>query len=404
MKDELIYCHECGCEIEEGSEYQDSYGNLICGDCFDEGYMYCEYCDDVIPQDDAIRINNGDFYVCESCADNHYYRCDSCDRYFSDRYIYIRDINICDRCIEDYYVCDDCGEFVYRYNVHFMDDGAYCDACAPEHAHYGLIRESYYKPDEPIFLGNHAMGYYGIELEIDGGHNRYDCAREMMDLYDDRIYCKYDGSLNCGFEIVTHPATLNYHIQDMEWDKIIDIALKYGFRSHDTRTCGLHIHASRTLFGRYEMIQDLNIAKCILLIENNFNSIILPFSRRTSDLMHEWSRRPRACINDCDSELIAINKAKGTKDDGRYQAVNLMNSKTVEFRFFRGTLNLETLFAALQFIDFIIEYSSNNNLKDVCIKDFRDVLQQQATGYLKDYLIKRNIIKSNESEGCIECV
>ena len=210
--------------------------------------------------------------------------------------------------------------------------------------------------------------------------------------------------MNCGFEIVTHPATLDYHINDMGWDKIIDIALKYGFRSHDTTTCGLHIHASRSLFGRYEMIQDLNIAKCILLIENNFNSIILPFSRRTSDLMHEWSRRPRACINDCDSELTAINKAKETKDDGRYQAVNLMNSKTVEFRFFRGTLNLETLFAALQFIDFIIEYVSNNNLKDVCIKNFRDVLQQQATGYLKDYLIKRNIIKNNESEECVECV
>ena len=36
MKEELIYCYDCGCEIEEGSEYQDPYGNSICEDCFDE--------------------------------------------------------------------------------------------------------------------------------------------------------------------------------------------------------------------------------------------------------------------------------------------------------------------------------------------------------------------------------
>jgi hypothetical protein len=401
MKDDLILCYECGCEIEEGNEYQDPYGRSICEDCFDETYMYCEYCDDVIPRDDAIGINNGDFYVCESCADNHYYRCDDCGDYFSDRYIYMRNMNLCERCSYDYYVCDDCGDFVHSDDAHFIDDGAYCDSCAPEHALSDLIKDAYYKP-VPRFLGGCATGYYGIELEIDGGYDRRDCAREIVDLCGDRLYCKYDGSLNNGFEIVTHPATLNYHINDMKWDKIINTALKYGFRSHDTTTCGLHVHASRTLFGEYEMIQDLNIAKCILLIENNFDSIILPFSRRTSDRMREWSRRPRACINDYDNEITAINKAKRTEDDGRYQAVNLTNRNTVEFRFFRGTLNIETLFAALQFIDFIIEYSSNNNLKDVCIKDFRDVLQQQATGYLKDYLIKRNIIKKEEE--CEECV
>jgi hypothetical protein len=311
-------------------------------------------------------------------------------------------MNLCESCSYSYYVCNDCGDFIYSDDTYFIDDEAYCDSCASEHAYSDLIKDAYYKP-VPRFLGGYnATGYYGIELEIDGGHSRRDCAAAIAAAAGDDVYLKHDGSLNCGFEIVTHPATLNYHMQDMGWDKMVDIAKSYGFKSHDTTTCGLHVHASRTLFGEYEMIQDLNIAKCILLIENNFDSIILPFSRRTPDRMREWSRCPRAYINDYDNELTAINKAKRTGDEGRYQAVNLTNRNTVEFRFFRGTLNIETLFAALQFIDFIIDYSSNNNLKDVCIKDFRDVLQQQATGYLKDYLIKRNIIKKEEE--CIECV
>jgi hypothetical protein len=404
MKDELIYCYDCGCEIEEGSEYQDPYGNSICEDCFDETYIYCEYCGDVIPQDDAIGINNGEFYVCESCADHNYYRCDYCDNYFSDRHIYTRNINICVDCIEHVYSCDGCSDFIYEYDAHFFDDGVYCDSCALEYARNNLIHDAYYRPD-PWFLGGRAAGYYGIELEIDGGYDRGECAAAIMEAApDDSIYLKYDGSLRNGFEIVTHPATLDYHINNMRWEEICNAAIDYGFRSHDTNTCGLHIHASRTLFGQYEMIQDLNIAKCILLIENNFNSIILPFSRRTSDLMREWARRPCAGINEYDSELTAINKAKMTEDDGRYQAVNLMNRNTVEFRFNRGTLNVNTIIASIQFIDFIIKYVNANNLKDVCIKDFRDVLQQQATGYLKDYLIRRNIIKNNESEGCKECV
>lgn len=401
MKDELIYCYDCGCEIEEGNEYRDPDGNLICEDCFYDSYMYCEDCNDVIPQDEAFRINR-DFYVCERCAET-YYVCDDCGDYFSDRYIYMRNMNLCERCSYDYYVCDDCGDFVHSDDAYFIDDNVYCDSCAPEHAYSDLIKDAYYKP-VPRFLGGCATGYYGIELEIDGGYNLRDCAREIMDLCGDRLYCKYDGSLNNGFEIVTHPATLNYHINDMKWDKIINIALNYGFRSHDTTTCGLHIHASRTLFGQDKTLQDLTIAKIILLVDKHFDSIILPFSRRTCDRLNEWARKPNANIREYDSEQLAIRKGMDTEYNGRYQAVNLTNRNTVEFRFFRGTLNIETLFAALQFIDFIIDYSSNNNLKDVCIKDFRDVLQQQATGYLKDYLIKRNIVKSNESEGCKECV
>jgi len=395
MSEELRVCNDCGCIIELWDGYNDPDGSLICEDCFNETYYECEHCRRVVYQDDIVEINDGELRVCDDCS-GYYYECNDCGGYFT--WGRMRETctgtNVCSDCQENYYICDNCGYLVHEDDIYNSENGyIYCASCYDR----DIIKDHDYKPD-PVFLGGRATGYYGIELEIDDGDDRTDCAREIMNICGDKLYCKYDGSLNRGFEIVTHPATIDYHIHEMGWDKIIDIALKYGFRSHDTTTCGLHIHASRTLFGQDRTLQDLTIAKVILLVDKHFDSIILPFSRRTSDRLREWARKPNANILEYDSEQSAIRKGRDTEYNGRYQAVNLTNRNTVEFRFFRGTLNLETLFAALQFIDFIIEYSSNNNLKDVCIKDFRNVLQQQATGYLKDYLIQRNIIKKEEEK------
>jgi len=35
-------------------------------------------------------------------------------------------------------------------------------------------------------------------------------------------YCKHDGSLNDGFEIVTHPMTLDYHLHRMPWEELLE--------------------------------------------------------------------------------------------------------------------------------------------------------------------------------------
>ena len=44
-----------------------------------------------------------------------------------------------------------------------------------------------------------------------------------------------------------------------------------------------------------------------------------------------------------------LDKAKS--DYNRYVAVNLLNSNTIEFRLFRGTLKLNTILATLQLVD-----------------------------------------------------
>ena len=240
-------------------------------------------------------------------------------------------------------------------------------------------------------------GYYGPELEIDDGDEKQEAARCIQEAGGDYIYLKHDGSLSSdGIEIVGHPATLEHHMKSFPWDNIISAARDYGYTSHDAGTCGLHIHASRTLFGERPTEQDLNIAKIILLIDFWFEQYIVPFSRRNYDQLNDWAKKPNAYIMASDSEHDAICKAKQSGESDRYKAVNLKNRHTVEFRFFRGTLRRETILASIQFIDTLIKYVSGVQLADLWDKTFNDVFGDTQYAELKDYLQKRKLLDERE--------
>ena len=123
------------------------------------------------------------------------------------------------------------------------------------------IEEYSYKPD-PVFLGYTEDNLsLGVEIEVDKGTNMHQTTKELNYSFWG-IYLKHDGSLGrCGFEIVSHPATLDYHMNELGGDKIMSICQENEYKSHDTQTCGLHIHMSRTFLGKDETEQDLNIAR-----------------------------------------------------------------------------------------------------------------------------------------------
>jgi len=182
----------------------------------------------------------------------------------------------------------------------------------------------------------------------------------------------------------------------MPWLDIIQAARDYDYTSHDAGTCGLHIHASRSLFGEDRTTQDLNIAKCILLIDFWWEQYVVPFSRRDYNQLNEWAKKPDAKIMASDSEYDAICKAKQSSEYSRYKAVNLRNTHTVEFRFFRGTLRRDTIIASIQFVDTLINYVSGVELADLWDKTFKDVFGDTQYAELKDYLQKRKILDESE--------
>ena len=383
-----IYCCECGEELR-GTMYHIGCDDYICEDCRDNYYSYCEDCDELVPDIDIVAVNDNHRFVCRHCA-RHYYTCSHCHGLFSAGCITVDTyyITLCEDCYEDYYfTCDDCGDVYHLDDSQHIDGCLYCNSCAGNHE--GSILSYSTKPN-PVFFGDKKAGY-GIEVEIDDGDYKQDAARDIARAGRDHIYIKEDGSLSRdGMEIVTHPATLNYHTQHFPWTDICQTALSYGYRSHDTDTCGLHIHASRSLFGDTILEQDLTIAKIILLIDRWYDSHILRFARRNIYKMQQWAGKPNADIRPGDDEVAAVDKSKKTATD-RYKAVNLCNHSTVEFRFFKGTLKRDTIIASIQWVDTIIQYCRNTQLKDLFSTSWEDIFGNTGHVELTNYLKQRNL-------------
>ena len=393
---QTMLCAECGAVIDYES-YTNGDGETVCQDCA-EGLPRCDRCDCVLTSGNTVEIDGGREHVCQDCAEYYYYQCDDCGEYVSTRRLWLdRNLTICNDCQWEYCTCYDCDDILRCDDIHNINGYGYCDDCEPSHRN--PIRDYNYKPLPEFYgeLSDIVKGYYGLELEIDDGEYREEAARCIQDAGGDCIYLKHDGSLSSdGFEIVTHPATLEYHMNTMPWHDIIKVARDYDYTSHDAGTCGLHIHASRSLFGADRTTQDLNIAKIILLIDFWWEQYIVPFSRRNYNQLNDWAKKPNAYIMASDSEYDAICKAKQSGECDRYKAVNLKNRHTVEFRFFRGTLRRDTIIASIQFVDTLINYVSSVELADLWDKTFNDVFGDTQYAELKDYLQKRKLLDESE--------
>ena len=84
-------------------------------------------------------------------------------------------------------------------------------------------------------------------------------------------------------------------------------------------------------------------------------------------------------------------------------AVNLCNRHTIEFRLFRGTLNLETLYATLQLVDkicFLADNLTESELMSFSWSDFVSTIKDtEQINYLKlrqhyvndDYYVEKDL-------------
>jgi len=395
MNEELVTCCNCDCEIElEDSNTIDN--ECYCEDCTSELFISCEFCGEYTPNDETISYTsdrNYTEYCCSDCADRRLTKCDDCGEYFESIHTDSNNTSYCDSCSENFYICSDCGEWVNSdYMCYSEETGeTYCESCYSNHNHGGSehIHDYSFKPS-PIFHG-HSLVQYGLELETDKGNNMSDYAEELHDLSNDEdiFYLKEDGSLNEGVEIVTHPCSLDYHLNNFPWSDILQTAKNNDFQSHDADTCGLHIHVSRKAFGLDYDEQEKNIAKLLFLVNNNWNDMV-KFSRRTESQLSRWAKR-------YSEKNTAIELLEEGKQAGRYMAVNLQNSNTVEFRLFRGTLKLETLYATIELVDLLVKSSVNISINELYTSHLSTLIENSTSyTYLKDYCIIREIIESKE--------
>lgn len=367
MKDHEI-CESCGHSFPL-SQLADFDGSLLCSDCLETGTLFCAHCGTRIWKDD----NAGD-----------------------------RETPLCQSCYDRFYIdCSICGRIIHQNDALFLDDDdddAYCNSCYRRFTRGHRINDYYYKP-APIFYGK-GIRYFGVELEIDEGGEDSDKASALMSIANrnaELAYCKHDGSLHNGFEIVTHPMTLDFHRNEMPWPALLQRAISLGYYSHQAETCGLHVHVNRNTFGTIEGQQDACIARVLYFFERHWDEL-LKFSRRTPRQLEQWASRYG--LKEQPREIL--DHAKKGNHNGRYSCVNLENRETIEFRIFRGTLKWNTLIATLQLVNQICDLAisfSDEEIKAMPWTTFVSGCQSpELVQYLKERRLYINEPVTNEEE------
>jgi hypothetical protein len=365
-------CAVCSTDIDVDDVIHTEYDSIVCNDCV----QICQRCDSIGSVDDCFMTVDDETW-CEACTDRRAYFCDSCEERnsYGTSHVTDRGEDWCEGCLNNTYWCDDCDE----YNA----DG--CDRCSEDTDSNGnrVIHDYTYRPDA-IFhsTDKNERLFFGLEIEVEGWDSKSDSAMHAYQLESmDLAYLKNDGSLNNGFEIVTHPMSHDFFKNEASdfWSVLEDLRSKNGVRvkSWDTRTCGLHIHISRTGFsGGAHMHRFLNL----VYSNPTFYSTL---AGRTSD---QWAKftdiYQREYKRDADGNRIEAAPSSGmiyevetkrtfkhkldtNRHSDRYSAVNTNNQATLEMRIFRGSVNGETVKAQIDLAHASVEYTRTLTVQDV---------------------------------------
>jgi len=313
-----------------------------------ENPTMCEYGNEHVIDNDEITRSVIAAYGrveewCYDHVDDHTWTCYSCDQCFWEAhhsYIYCAGEQYCEDCIRDVaYWCDTCDEW---------EEDPDCPTAAQRSA--ARLDDYGYKPgpQHKFAIGESPTGVltFGIELESENVQYRLEeaiCAFRD-DWTRDDFYLKYDGSLNNGMEIVSHPRSLE------SWREIardlnqtmIGIS-NLGQRAWNRSNAGLHVHVGRGHFTNSHAMR-----------------LVMLFSRNEHDWVRIANRRSSYARFDGLNGSAAI-KVKAPHAANHTDAVNLgaNGGATIEFRIFRPSLAVGRVIGCIEFIHAAAEYTRN---------------------------------------------
>lgn len=313
--------------------------SLICEACT-EPYYVCDGCGSYGERNETLHGTWPQYDYCLPCLNQKNARqCETC----GDVWIALVSYSECEEC----YACE-CGE-------HGCDDcypyGCDCGDCSmSEYMHdYG------YKPPPQFFfdaVGNYSdtaepgTVFLGMELEISTNSIHQGAELVTNAVTDDLIYCKDDGSVD-GFEMVTHPMTLEAARSLLPWQELRQLR-QQGASGEPN---GIHVHVSRSAFD-----SEAHVFKWMKLIYRNEEAVIRIARRKSND----WAAfRESERIHT--KHLAKKEGGRGTRSGNyypeRYSAINCQNRHTFEVRVFRGSLKRSEIMAALELVDASVEYT-----------------------------------------------
>lgn len=271
--------------------------------------------------------------ICVDCIREFYTSCASCGRYFR---------------INGKTVCRECESVVYLNTINSYNTKPY-----PVFKNYNSDIETEIK----------GKRYYGIEMEFNNVSPK-EIQKKSIDLYRKKyLYNKRDGSIPSGVEVVTSPLDRKSIVYILDGFKY---SLEYISKRDYKNNAGVHIHVNK------KSISPITRYKIYMLLNNQAThkeiNIMYYLSGRYSDI----GFIPDGCVGAPDRYYkLGESKYKSyKKDNDRYQALNVKNKTTFEFRLFKASSSKEEILSYVDMVDSIIDFCDVNGIKDMRVSNF----------------------------------
>ena len=338
--------------------------------------------------------------------------------------------------------CEDCEEYE-DCEEEYMEIKEYCDKSYRLKFDKG---KKYRANEEELFIG------FEVEFELPNdvkNSQKEELAKKIKEQLPDFIAeCKHDGSLNNGFEAVSHPI----HISKImtKWFRVQFETLSSLIKSYNGAMCtttGLHFHVNNTYLTQGDSSKLPRVQAKLLLMMNNWYKELQALSGRFQAKTYQEVYGALGRLDDrddmfCIDEDNMITRSAFDWKDGRSNVYRLFsycmfmpddrghdpsiyNSETLrriltcdhgvalncshwlpttEFRFFAGTLDFNVFFANIELVIAICRLAVGGNyinktLDDILkhtksyeyYKKFTDLTKTRCIDY--NYMSKRQLDK-----------
>ena len=367
------FCADCGELVREDHCTTVNGGDRVCEACLNDAYVYSECMDEWIHRDASVSVYTSVRQYERECPD------DCATQRYAER-------RLCE------YNGDYMTEDVYdRVAEHDDDDTSIIGDYHSSKHHLGVY---YHNPRTKAVVPSWVIGIE-LEVEVDCEFSRTECAElagsrlnqpHWLQMGSRYAWFERDGSLDRGFEIVTAAGPLEMHRQHMA-AFLNDEGAVEGLSSHDTTTCGLHVHVDRV------GLSQLTVGKvCVFVNAENNRELVTAVARREANTY---------------SKFVDKRLADGKRmSPSRYEAVNV-GAVTLEFRIFKGSLKFEAVMAAAEFARSVVLFCTTASAAELTSKAFLAWCDRpehsDETKYLRAYLKERGYdVKSKPARQHVE--
>lgn len=247
-----------------------------------------------------------------------------------------------------YKKCNTCGKW---YPEDKIEENGNCVLC--NHPDVTVYSYHSFHNYHPIALENDSNPtvFFGAEIEQVKRGNTYDQSnKNLVHNYQDLYHLENDGSLHGGFEMISQPLTWDAWKANYERNKtLFQSLMDAGQISHESPLCGGHKHISKSAFKNQKAL-DRAVA-----IVYGLRYEMEMFGRRSMQNGYLYCYKHR-------DKYITQNNMYGDGHysvSNHYDAINTEHRDTVEVRFFRGTLNVDTLYAEIEFCKNLVEVAND---------------------------------------------